>query len=351
VSSKVKYSQLEDKSWLYNMYIKKHIPVEKIDDIIGCSRGAVYYALKKYKMTVKVVQRCEQLQKLLKNKKWLKKKYVKQGKTSTDIATELNLADTNYAKELIKKALIKFKIKKHSRRYLRMKNSNNKDYFKINKDIIDGGLLGDATMWVPNNKNESAPMFRRGNKNKDHVEWVAKQLFSKNSHKRISVKFTKLKGKIFKAHIVSSLTHDKLTKYFKRWYPENSGYKKVIPKDCSITPKALLHWFLDDGTTSYIKNKKSVKLSFCTDGFTEKDINFLVKRIYKKYGLIMHINKFKKSIEGKKQYRVLLCGSQTELFYKIIGKCPFKSLAYKWKYPERVKRVIKASNQLRNGPI
>jgi hypothetical protein len=196
-------------------------------------------------------------------------------------------------------------------------------------------------MWVPNNKNESAPIFRRGNKNKDHVQWAANQLFSKNSDKRIYIKFSKLNGKVYKAYVATTLTHDELTKYFKRWYPENFKYIKVIPIDCSIKPKALLHWFLDDGTTSYFKKKINVKLSFCTDGFKKNDLDFLAKRLYKKYGLILHVR-----TENKKHYRMFLCGSQIEYFYKIIGKCPFKSLSYKWKYPTRIKRNI---NHIQNN--
>lgn len=326
--------QLKDKNFLYDLYVIKKIPGTKIGNMIGCSKATVYSALKKFNLIEKTEQKTEALKKQLENKNWLIDQYKNKEKTATEIVKQFNIKGSTYAIKLIRDSLSKFGIVKHSRRYLRIKN-NSKDYFEPIKDIIDGCLLGDAGLWIPNNKEESAPFFRKSNRYKDHVFWVANKLFLKNSEKRIKVRYTKLNEKYFKAYRFDSLTHDFLSFYYKRWYPKENSYKKVIPRDCSISPIALLNWFLDDGSTTYEKCKKVVRLTFCTDSFSKFDQEILSKRIYKRYGLILYVRKYRKNI-----YRMFLCGSQIEKFYHIIGECPVKSLSYKWKYPKRTIRKI-----------
>ena len=61
---------------------------------------------------------------------------------------------------------------------------------------------------------------------------------------------------------------------YDRWYPNWNNFKKIVPDGLELTPKILLHWFLDDGTTSWRKQKrsKSVRLTFCSESFSYEDL-------------------------------------------------------------------------------
>ena len=67
----------------------------------------------------------------------------------------------------------------------------------------------------------------------------------------------------------------------KRWYPEG---KKIIPRDVSLTPLSIALWLCGDGTT-----KKTGLISFCTNGFTYTDVEYLRFRLYEILGVNMSI--------------------------------------------------------------
>lgn len=62
------------------------------------------------------------------------------------------------------------------------------------------------------------------------------------------------------------------SEYRKIWYPNN---KKSIPENLKLTPLSLLVWFLDDGCI--VRYNNSLVVKFSTDGFFEKDVEFLRK--------------------------------------------------------------------------
>jgi hypothetical protein len=319
----IKFPILQNKDWLIDQYVNKHSSIKDISEQVGCSRSPIYHALNKFMLFSKKVTKYWQL----KDRDWLKKRYIEENKTATDIANELNIYQ-GYGIFLVKESLLRFKLKKHSKRFLKIAHRK-QDYFIVRKSVIDGSLLGDGTLWVPNSILESAPMFRRGNKQAQYVKWVAGLMFKKNKLSRIRKVCNKLNDKIFYSYRVSTLTHDSLKKFYHRWYPKDNDNIKVIPSDCSISPLSLLIWFLDDGMTSFIR-KRYVVLSICTDGFCKRDQDNLAGRLFNRYGLIFHVRKYR-----KKYHRMYLHRSQIEKFYHIIGKSPVSSLAYKWKYPIR----------------
>ena len=58
-------------------------------------------------------------------------------------------------------------------------------------------------------------------------------------------------GKWCNCFVMRSLCHKELLPIYRDWYPESSGYKKIKPRNIEIDKAALLHWFLDDGSTSF----------------------------------------------------------------------------------------------------
>jgi hypothetical protein len=68
-----------------------------------------------------------------------------------------------------------------------------------------------------------------------------------------------------------------------RWYPRG---KKIVPRDLALTPLVLLHWFCGDGTCS-----SDGHLIFCTQGFTRKDVAYLVEKLTTDLGVRASIGK------------------------------------------------------------
>lgn len=70
-----------------------------------------------------------------------------------------------------------------------------------------------------------------------------------------------------------------------------------MPSDLKLTPTVLLHWFCGDGTCN-----RTGGLTFCTDGFSRRDVDFLIKRLRDDLGI------FATRAKGRKrgQYKVLV---------------------------------------------
>lgn len=266
---------------------------------------------------------------LLDDKKWLYKKYIEEKKGTKEICKLVGAKTPNS----VRQALIKFSIPVRTIGDGLRINAED-DGFLINKNIIDGCLLGDGYLQKWNKEsNQSCPYFAKRNKYYDHIEFVAKKIFSDKWEKRIKINNEKFLGKNQTIFTLRSLSNCKLQLYYKRWYPKYNGYKKIVPKDIKITPELLLHWFLDDGS-SYLRKrkgsyKKQIVIVFCSESFSKEDNEFLCFEMKKIFGLKATT---RKNIRNNKEYwRIYIPQSQTDLFYSIIGPSPVASLAYKWK--------------------
>lgn len=200
---------------------------------------------------------------LLNNEQWLLKKYCEEKLTTYDIKQL-----TGASHDTVGNALKRFKIPIRSQ-YKRNILNREDDCFVLNLSVIEGGLLGDATLRCRDNYSLIAnPYFKRCNKFLDHVEWVANQCFHTDSFARIKFnhRYDARIKKYTDSWCFESLTHKELRPIFDRWYPENNNRVKLVPKDFVLDTTSLLHWFLDDGSCSIRPRKfvNSYRLSFCT---------------------------------------------------------------------------------------
>ena len=65
-----------------------------------------------------------------------------------------------------------------------------------------------------------------------------------------------------------------------RWYVA-VGAKKRVPHDVRITPRSVAHWFCGDGHGG----DSSGVIGFCTNGFSEDDVEFLIERLMTNLGV------------------------------------------------------------------
>lgn len=263
---------------------------------------------------------------LLDNKDWLYQKYVVEGLSTNQIAN-LGKAASPYS--------VGFRLKKYGIPMRNMSEARTqKNYIKFifDKEIIEGSLLGDGSLKVGGRERDKKskiriPCFRKTNVGYDHILYVANALCGEDAKSKIKEWYNKNGNRYFSF----STKHTKeLSFLFQEWYPEWNNYEKVIPKTLDLTPKVLLNWFLDDGTTSFRKNRnsKQIRMIFCSESFTKTDNEWLCNQLFTKYKIGAKIQRKPNAGYGWRIYIPTLYISKV---YEIMGECPVSSLRYKWK--------------------
>jgi hypothetical protein len=201
------------------------------------------------------------------------------------------------------------------------------DGFIFDQEILNGCLLGDGFLRSYNKKSDhSYPYFSKRNIHYDHVLFVADQIFSNNHEKRIQESSELFLGKYRTIFQLRTLSHKKLLRYFREWYPPNKNYKKTIPDSLVLTPTVLLHWFLDDGCSYRRKRKtRQIIITFCSECFSLQEQNKIQEQFQSRFGIKTWLH------ETKSGHRIEMSQSYADKFYNVVGRCPVPSMAYKWK--------------------
>jgi len=138
-------------------------------------------------------------------------------------------------------------------------------------DIIDGLVIGDASIGLSNN-NKTARLSISG-KYKEFIVYCRGLV---ESFKPSEVKYYNgEKGEGTWSFYTKF--HPDLGKMYFRWY--NNGIKDV-PPDINLSPITILLWYLGDGSISAINGDHSRSLKFSTNSFSREAIeNILVKKM------------------------------------------------------------------------
>ena len=351
-AAKKKYPKLYDPAWMRKCYEVEKKSTSDIAQEIGCDSTTILKALKRLGIkrresgeSIKILndkKTDKSVYKELNDSEWLRKRYEVDGLSTKQIAALVGTKTPNS----VRQALLRHGIVVRSVRdgWLRSRDG---DGFKINQSIVTGILLGDGGLSVTKDAEESWPRFYVKHALLEHCKFVYKLLFPDQRLNGTRIKYEPAYLKDGAQHdvfVVSSLSHQELVSWYEDWYP--SGIK-VVPKKLKIDETVLLHWFLDDGTTSFRKRAdgnirngkakgqrgqvltKQVELVFCSESFTKEEQQFLCNRFNERFDLGMRI----RSASGGTGYRIHIPQSKTDHFFNTIGPCPTEipSLAYKWK--------------------
>lgn len=263
---------------------------------------------------------------LLNDGDWLRQTY-EGGKSLEQIAGIVGA--TNHG--VVRKSLIRFGIPIRSKGDGQRLRYNKTDNFVLNLPVIEGCLLGDGYFKSENKiSGDSAPVFGKRNIFRDHVDFVAAKIFGTESGQRVKLRTNN--GK--QIYELSTLSHPELLPLYRKWYPPENGYRKVIPPDITLTPDTLLHWFLDDGY-SYMVQKgpyRYIRIEFACQSFLPEELRILAEHIKAQFGLVIYprLHKRNGAVRGTGM-EMHLSQSSARDFFKIIGPPPVVSLAYKWK--------------------
>jgi hypothetical protein len=254
-----KWIELSDRDYLYDLYLVQNQSTSKIANKIGCDAKSVNWALKKFGIEIR------------------------------------DLSESHCV---------------------------GRSELKFDLEVLQGSLLGDGSLLKKNRKSllcRSA--FSKTNKYRDHLALVARSIYGEKSEPRIKEAYKTLNGKKFRLYRFTTLHHKEFDIICNDWYPASNNFKKVVPETLEITPKILLHWFLDDGCAP--KKRKGIQL--CSDGFTKLENQSLADQLTKKYNLDAWLIS-----NGKGSHRIKIGIKKMGDFYEVVGKCPVPSLSYKW---------------------
>ncbi len=246
------------------------------------------------------------------DKKWLKKKYVKEKVSSHQIADTLKLSPTT-----IKKYLLKDNISCRSNseaQHLRFVK-----HCKLSKNAIEwinGELLGDGCIHKTSSYSAS---FQYSSKHKEYIEYVSDMLNYFGIEQTGKIRCLKDNHRV--AYYYRSHSYPELLPIREQWYPNG---KKVIPRDIELTPLTLRQHYIGDGSLQRSKKKNhSTLVVLYTCGFAIPDVDWLVKQIIK-LGI--------KATRGESRNRINISTYSTKDFLKYIGNCPVRCYQYKWAY-------------------
>jgi len=156
----------------------------------------------------------------------------------------------------------------------------NKKLFRlseIQKKVLIGTLLGDGGLRF------------RGTNCRLHIKHSIHQLSLVDYKRRVFRDITSMKVNVFNQVVGKTdysfaefvtLTHPEFTKFYNLFY--SSSNKKIVPEDIEfllVDPLSLAVWFMDDGSAEY------AGASIQTHGFTEDEVEKLIRTIFLNFGL------------------------------------------------------------------
>lgn len=197
-------------------------------------------------------------------------------------------------------------------------------YFNsIQKSLIVGSLLGDATMRMGKGAANANFKIEQGLAQKEYVLWkyqILKSLVL--TEPKISYRYDENGNQYEKSWWFRTVRHPKITEIYFTFY-KVSGYRcgrKIVPKSIFglIDPLALAIWIMDDG--SYSKGK----IDISTYSFLLSEIKLLQKIILLKFKIQMSFYK-----DRDKGYRMYCNMGETRKLIEVIRPYIIKSMMYK----------------------
>lgn len=255
------------------------------------------------------------------------------------------------------------------RKRSKWKDNEDIQFTQRQKEILNGCMLGDGCISKQHNQNRNCE-FSESHQT-SHVE-ILHGLYNELYPFMLDVKKVYRKKIIGygdnntiihsktekeKAFAIRSMSHPLFTKLERKWYKrdENGEYIfkpvgnngrmdriKTIPRDLKLTPLTLAYWYFGDGTLAY-KNTCG-RICFYTNGFSEEDVQFLIKRLKNDTNLL-NVNYYFPKIN---QPIIVLSSEDTFNFINMISE--YKNLYKCFEYKFDLSNATKSWKASKNGP-
>lgn len=314
--SKRLYDIIDEKE-LKQLYCVDNKSTVEIAKQYGCEYRTIIKALRNYDIAIK-----HQAWESRINKNNLQQMYNVKNKSIRDIARTYGTSAST-----VKHYLLKYNIP------LRTSVEGRKIFLTkdipINNDfleILNGLLLGDGNIQVPNN---FQGIYSQASSQKEFIDYVA-NIFKKNNYYQDNGEYKAHIKNISKEYPVYYL-HSKRTlqlrDVFNRWYPDG---KKHVPQDIKLTPKTVLFWYLSDGS----KDKYCKTSYFSTCAFSIYEQNILIDA-FRKVGI--NADNFKQN-----KYYVMRVSKSNNFdnFMHYMGINPVS--CYDYKFSSEFRSIVRA---------
>jgi hypothetical protein len=135
-------------------------------------------------------------------------------------------------------------------------------------------------------------------------------------------------GKLYKKWYFNTLSFEQFAEIGNAFYKqdnEKGKWKKVIPTDIInwISDLSLAYWFMDDGSSKW--KDKILAIRFCTDCFSELEVNLLINILKIKFDLNVT-----KTINKDNKWRLYTGTENYDKIKKLIYPHLLPSILYKF---------------------
>jgi len=261
------------------------------------------------------------------------------GYKNVDVARMLDISETTVSRYT----------PKHLKREGNYKRNPKIDLTELEKQIIEGEILGDGRLSPP----ESESRFIHGGKEKEytiHLRNKLKRLCEEGANKRYGASaksITVYKGKKTTDYRFVTKTNPALTELWKKWYIKapkyfkGKLYQKHIPDDFAMTPINLKYWYLGDGSiTKKRKINYSQVIRLSSYDLPKSKLQSVIIPQLKRNIDIEKINimEDKRKVRGDYGYYILIPARYVQQFLNYIGECPVDCYKYKWEFKKYVRK-------------
>lgn len=196
------------------------------------------------------------------------------------------------------------------------------------KDILDGHLIGDASVFTTGTDCKRNAVMVHTSKYREYLEWIVAntQTFSTCNINENDV-LDERTGKYYHRCTIKTYSHPLLTERRCQWYPEG---KKIVPENIELTPAMTLRWFMDDGSW----HRQGLYL--CTNAYSLESNEILAVKLAKVIDGVVKIHKHSKDSyrlfipKGRAIASVASLGSNRLKFLDYVGECPVSCFKHKW---------------------
>lgn len=165
------------------------------------------------------------------------------------------------------------------------------------KEMITGSLLGDGYLRKDGRAKNAMFKFKQCEAHKQYVEYIYSKLHPQyvgcgvREHKarkpsrvngKISHDIKYWNGEYCISNYFWTKAHEEFTAFYQEWYPQK---KKIVPTTISLSPRALAHWYADDGHNHVNKKAQSKSLYLCTNAFSKEECSFLIEKLNATFGI------------------------------------------------------------------
>lgn len=194
------------------------------------------------------------------------------------------------------------------------------------KEILNGAMLGDGSLVIPENGINAQLIYT--SKSKQHVEFVSKEFIQYSYSEGIKhYKYEdKRTNKTYERYTFRTISDKGLTNFYNEWYADKI---KHLPKSLILTPTTCLIWYIGDGSICNSSKHNGQCIKLATNCFKKEEQEEILLPQLTDFEARLYIAG-KDKYSNEKQYAIYIPRKYIQNFLDYIGECPFEDYKYKW---------------------